>query len=186
VVIIVSILATLAVVGYRRLVLSSHTSEATEMVQSIRAAQEAFKAETGSYADISGTLSYPTGTTLSADAYPALTTPAKTPGSFKSAWGGSCGTNCAPSGSPDWPDLPVHVDQPLLYGYSTIAGYNTHNKSLPSIPGSGAPLGTITFGTPNVDWFIVTAVGDANGNKSFSMVVASSITNQVLVDNDGE
>jgi prepilin-type N-terminal cleavage/methylation domain-containing protein len=41
VVVIVGVLAMLAVVGFRKLVQSSHVSEATNMVQNIRVAQEA-------------------------------------------------------------------------------------------------------------------------------------------------
>src|SRR5579862_6002455 len=59
VVAIVGILATLAVVGYRKLVQSSHVSEATNMVQYIRVAQEGYHSETQQYANIS--LGFPTG-----------------------------------------------------------------------------------------------------------------------------
>ncbi len=50
VVAIVGILATLAVVGYRKLIQSSHVSEATGMVQNIRVAQEGYHSETQQYA----------------------------------------------------------------------------------------------------------------------------------------
>ena len=62
VVAIVGILATLAVVGYRKLVQSSHVSEATGMVQNIRVAQEGYHSETQRYANVSNSL---------ADYYPA-------------------------------------------------------------------------------------------------------------------
>ena len=47
VVIIIGITATLAVVGYRKWVQTSHLSEATDMVSHIRSAEEAFRAENG-------------------------------------------------------------------------------------------------------------------------------------------
>ncbi len=46
VVVIVSVLATLAVLGYRKIVQSAHVTEATSMVNNIRVAQEAYHAET--------------------------------------------------------------------------------------------------------------------------------------------
>src|SRR5579883_878501 len=97
VVVIVSILAMLAVVAYRRLVSSSHTAEATHMIQAIRVAQEAFHAETQQYANI--------------DKDMTQTYPASAPGRFKTAWGGAC-TNCLPVSqgglTNGWLDLPVH------------------------------------------------------------------------------
>src|SRR5678809_1305540 len=56
VVTIIGILAMLAVAGYRRLVTSSHTTEATEMVNAIKVAQESYHAETGQYANVSAGL----------------------------------------------------------------------------------------------------------------------------------
>ena len=53
VVAIVGVLAALAVVGYRKLIQSSHVSEATGMVQNIRVAQEGYHSETQQYANIS-------------------------------------------------------------------------------------------------------------------------------------
>lgn len=60
---IVGILATLAAVGYRKLITSSHITEATQMVNSIRQAQESFHSEAGQYVTISTDLSTfcPTG-----------------------------------------------------------------------------------------------------------------------------
>src|ERR1700722_20113638 len=56
VVAIVSVLAMLAVVGYRKLIMSAHTTEATQMVQSIRTAQEAYHAETQTYVSTTNSL----------------------------------------------------------------------------------------------------------------------------------
>ncbi len=55
VVVIVGILATLAVLGYRKIVTSSHVTEATSMVSNIRVAQEAYHSETQTYAQCMGT-----------------------------------------------------------------------------------------------------------------------------------
>src|SRR5256885_1383646 len=55
VVAIVGILAVLAVVGYRKLILSPKLTEANGMIGAIRIAQEDFKVERGIYADIGPT-----------------------------------------------------------------------------------------------------------------------------------
>src|ERR1700722_12347421 len=76
VVIIIGVLAALAVVGYRKLVTSSHVTEATGMVQNIRVAQESYHSETQQYANISGGL---------LNFYPAFPQY-----QVITAWGGAC------------------------------------------------------------------------------------------------
>src|SRR5476651_1562313 len=75
---IVGVLAVVAVIAYRKKVASSKLTEATHMIENIRASQEAYKAEMGSYADISNGLATP-------NLYPAAT-----PGKFTTAWGAAC------------------------------------------------------------------------------------------------
>src|SRR5580700_3850712 len=53
VVAIIGVLSLLAVVGYRKLIQTSHVTEATGMVQNIRIAQEAYHSETQQYAQLS-------------------------------------------------------------------------------------------------------------------------------------
>src|SRR5580700_12320022 len=53
VVAIIGVLSLLAVVGYRKLIQTSHVTEATGMVQNIRIAQEAYHSETQQYAYLS-------------------------------------------------------------------------------------------------------------------------------------
>ena len=174
VVVIVSILAMLAVVAYRRLVSSSHTAEATHMIQAIRVAQEAFHAETQQYANI--------------DKDMTQTYPASAPGRFKTAWGGAC-TNCLPVSqgglTNGWLDLPVHIDGPLMFGYATMAGAaGTKPTNQPNVQVNGQ---TVTFPSPSpTDWFIIGATGDTDGNGVFCHVYGTSWTNDLFVDHDGE
>src|SRR5688500_13283501 len=53
VVAIVGILSVIAIVGYRKMILSSKLSEAKTMINAIRLAEEDYKAESGGYLDIS-------------------------------------------------------------------------------------------------------------------------------------
>jgi type IV pilus assembly protein PilA len=168
VVVIVGILATLAVVGYRKLVSSSHMSEAQGMVQAIREAQESYRAETLQYANISSSItSY----------YPAAT-----PGRFVTAWGQQCIGQC--NTGMDWSMLPLHVDAPVLFGYATVAGPANSSPNPASVSVGGQ---TVVFPAPApVDWFVIAAEADTDGNGVFCHVYGSSFTNQVFVDQEGE
>ena len=109
VVVIMGVLASLAVVGYRKLVTSSHVSEATNMVQNIRAAQEGYHAETLQYANISASVVH----------RPVLPEQRSHGTDQVTGWGAPC-TGCL--AGMDWSLLPLHVDGPVLFGYATTAG----------------------------------------------------------------
>ncbi len=167
VVVIVGILATLAVVGYRKLVQSSHVSEATGMVQSIRVAQESYHSETQQYANVSNDLqSY----------YPQAV---PTYGLF-TAWGGACG-NCT---GVTWAALPVHVDGPVTFGYATVAG--VAGAAIPVAPNVAVNIFPANVAT---DWYVVSADGDLDGNATEpnnTHVFGASWTNQMFVDREGQ
>lgn len=170
VVTIISILATLAVVGMRRIVQSSHVSEATNMVQNIRVAQEGYHSETQQYANI--TPGFPSGNGVCATAlYPASSKYGITTG-----WGALC-SNCLL----DWSVLPLHVDGPVLFGYATIA-----NAGLPgTVYVNGAQV-TVTAPTLG-DWYAVAAEADLDGNTTtVTDVFSFSWSNQLFVSNEGQ
>ncbi len=169
VVVIVGVLATLAVVGYRKIVESAHVSEATGMVHNIRVAQEAYHSETQSYANISASITswYPAGAPVHA---------------MQFGWGGACGSMCATG--MDWSMLPLHVDGPVLFGYATVAGN----------PGTNPPA-TITFDNATAtvpqsiptDWYVIAAAGDLDSvSTTGTLVVGGSWTNQISVLNEGQ
>jgi type IV pilus assembly protein PilA len=170
VVVIIGVLAALAVVGYRKLITASHVSEATNMVQSIRVAQEGYHSETQQYANISTSLSswYPNPSPN---------------GRQVMAWGAKCNTPCA---SPmDWSMLPVHVDGPLLFGYATIAGPAGTGPQPASVPLNGGTLGFPA--NPTTDWFVIAASCDLdNSGPPNTSVYGTSWTNQIFVDQEGQ
>jgi len=183
VVVIVGILATLAVVGYRQIVQSSHVSEATSMVQNIRAAQEAYHSETQQYAGVSQCI--PNG--LTGGWYPQDPVYQVEVG-WGAPYSASSGTCGSVTGVP-WTSLPVHVDGPVLFGYACIAGVAGAGPSSTQIPQSnitvnGAPL---TFpSTPPTEWYVISAVADLDGNTAnYTQIWADSWTNQVFVSNEG-
>jgi type IV pilus assembly protein PilA len=165
VVVIVSILAMVAIVGYRRLISSSHTNEATQMAQSIRVAQESYHAEVLQYLNVSNDLN--------------STYPSAAPGRFVTAWGATCG-NCTYQTA--WQDLPLHIDGPVMFGYATIAGMAGSSTVKPvNFTVNGA---TVTVpSSPTTDWFEIAAHGSPDGNTTIS-VYGTSFNNDLFVDGD--
>jgi type IV pilus assembly protein PilA len=171
VVVIVGVLATLAVVGYRRIVLASHVSEATGMVQKIRVAQEEYFGETRQYANLSTSLS-----TFYPQASPSFSVGV-------TGWGGACGGQC--NANMDWSFLPVHVDGPVLFGYATVAGPPGQAPVPAKIVANGQ---TMTFpSSPQTDWFLVAATCDLDGNGApNTSVYTTSWWNTVFIDQEGQ
>jgi type IV pilus assembly protein PilA len=160
VVVIVGILATLAVVGYRKLVDSSHTTEGTHMVQAIRVAQESYHAETGRYHNAGWNKFCPSGST-------------SPPSRVKMPWNPAC-----ESGGP------------VMFGYVTQAGTLTAAGAAPAIPGSlaGGVFTPGTLPTTG-DYFLIGAAADISGNGTSginSVIIGSSFSNELIVLNEGE
>ncbi|MDB4936128.1 MAG: hypothetical protein JWP87_3100 [Labilithrix sp.] len=164
VVAIVGILAILAVVGYRKLVLSGKVTEAKNVIAGVRIAQEEYKVERGIYVDL-GTGLCPMATSGQ--------TQTKTP------WNPACGA------APTWAVLPVHVDGPVQFGYTTRAG-----------GGNVVPGGTIGEPTPFVTvpaavvgtnpWYYVTASADLDPGGVFTELVGTSWQNTIFTFQEGQ
>jgi type IV pilus assembly protein PilA len=181
VVVIVGVLAVLAIVGYRKLIVSAHISEAMNMVQNIRVAQEGYHSETQQYANISSSI-------VSGPFYPASTPPAGCTGGpcsrASTAWGATC-VGCLI----DWSVLPLHVDGPVMFAYATTAGPANTTPKDASVPINGL---TVTFPAPSTtDWFLVAATcdldnsGSAPGGTANTDVYGTSWSNQVFVSGSG-
>jgi type IV pilus assembly protein PilA len=190
VVVIVGVLAVIATVGFRKLVGTAHTTEATQMIQSIRVAQEAFHAETGTYADISKGLC--TTSATCSFFYPQVPDGAgSTVGDFKASWGVPCGTSAC-NAAMDWLQLPVHTQGAVMYGYTTIAGVAGQNVSavgqvaFPAFIGSGTTAISVSApATPTSDWFLISAVGDEDMDSQPCVVFGSSFSSDLTVWNEG-
>jgi prepilin-type N-terminal cleavage/methylation domain-containing protein len=168
VVVIVGVLSMLAVMGYRKIVTSSHVTEATSMVNNLRVAQEAYHAETQLYAPCMG----------SSDLTVTKWYPATSTYGTLVPWGSACG-KCV-SGYDISQVLPVHVDGPLLFGYQTIAGPAAATAT--SIANNCNA--TLTSGT--ADYYAIAAEADLDGNSSTTTdVCATSWSNQIVVWNEG-
>ena len=162
VVAIVGVLAALGLVGFRKYLNASHSSEAVNMIGSIKAAQESYRAETLSYLNVSTSL----------DKF----YPVQDPTDKKVGWGGD-GNDVA-----NWRRLNVHADGAVLYSFATIAGLPNQAVTTGGIKVSQVP----TFPTPVEPWYLIQAKGNVDGDSVYCYALASSFTSGVYIENDDE
>ena len=169
VVAMVGILAMLATYSVKKYIASSKTSEAIQMIGSIKAAEETYKDETFSYLDVSTGLS-------KSNAYP----PNFSPGRQKAAWGG------AGPGLTGWQQLGVNPSGPVLFAYACTAGPAAIGVASPS-----SDSGNITItnwpATVTTPWYVVKAYADLAGNgtaSSYAVFVSSSFANEIYSANN--
>jgi len=164
---VVAITGLLAVASYslfRKQLLASKGSEAVTVIQAIRAAQEAYSAENHVYLNVStasgGTLWYP-----------------KVPPRSRAAWEQS-----SPLDFSRWQAPAPAVNRPMLFGYLVNAG--EPGTTVPAFQPLAAP---IAFPSPMiVSWYTIQATGDVNGNGIFAKYAASSLNNEIVIENEGE
>lgn len=174
VVAIIGVLATVAVVAYRRWVRTAYVTEAQDMVSKIRSAEEAFVSENGvGYLDVSGQLGA------------GYTYPLQNPTNKKTAWGGPCGWCKNPAVG--WTGLNVNSQAPVIFGYSVIAdAAQPPSARVPSISVNGSPMNLGNMGINGSPWYFIEADANVSGDGvSFTHVYAMSGTNQVFVDGEG-
>jgi type IV pilus assembly protein PilA len=159
VVVIVGILAVLAVVGYRKLILNSKMTEAKNMISAIRIAEEDHKAEAGTYLNIS-----------------AEYCPSDGSQQRKYAW-----ENPACAGNA-WAQLPVHADGPVQFGYIVFAGTTVQQP-----PGVSAQLIDVSPAAgKNIPYYVVHAKADLEPGGVYTELAGSSFGGQIYTLNDGQ
>jgi type IV pilus assembly protein PilA len=168
VVVLVGVLASLAVYGVRKYILSAKTSEAVSMMTSIKSAEEAFKGETFIYLDVSTSFD------------PANLYPSTTPGRTKVQWGGGNAALAA-----KWQTLGVHPDGPVAFGYAVVA--TAPGVAAPSLPTVKQAAAFNLPSTPATWQYIAIAKADLDGDSSTSTYVLShSYSSEVYVENEGQ
>lgn len=164
VVAIVGILAVIAVVGYRKMILSSKMTEAKTMVGAIRLAEEDYKAESGGYLDLSTTYC-PKDMTAAANY------------NTKWAWDPGCG---GPTG---WQNLPVHADGAVQFGYAVYAGTTVSQPS--AVPAT--LIDVAAYNGAKIPFYIVHAKSDLNATAGlYSEVAGSSFDGRIHTLNEGD
>ena len=166
VVVIMGVLAAVAFASLRKQVNAAWHVEGLSMVQSIRAAEERWRAEHMMYLNVSHPDEW----------YP--TDPRETPGELHPFF--------YPSGSGAhldqelWLQLRPTVSGSVRFGYLVNAGYASGIMTVPSKPGPD-----VTWPTPPDNWYVIQAIGDTNGDKNCVYYRASSLDGEVTVqDND--
>jgi type IV pilus assembly protein PilA len=171
VVAMVGVLAALALVGYRKYILSAQTSEATAMLQNIRVAQESYKSEALSYLPVSPTLS---------DTYPRAIGALN---DGKAAWlGGSAALSSA------WATLNVRSEGPVRFGYSCVTGLPSDALPGAAVTGTPDPNWGAAFasGDSPDPWFVAAAIGNRDGDGQYAVLQTASFTTEVLVHDELE
>jgi type IV pilus assembly protein PilA len=157
VVAIVGILAVVAIVGFRKYVNSAKSSEAVQVIGSIKTAEEAYRAETLQYLNVSTNLK--------------TYFPNPNPTNKKTGWG--AGSNQA-----NWLTLNVSVDGPVYFGYAVVAGGPGQAVPAGDLEIKKAP----TFPNPLEPWYVVQAKGDVDGDSQFCIAVGNSFTSEIYVE----
>jgi type II secretory pathway pseudopilin PulG len=177
-VVIVGILAVIAIPAYRSLVSASRNAEAPRVLQAVRVAEERYKTLNHRYAGLSSALGVPSDCST---CYPA---PA--PATVRRGWGGPC-SGCG--GAVDWREMDVKVDGPVLFGYTVLQG-NVGTVPAPSPLPMRLKQGSVNVSWPTLpgfqtqEWFIMTAVGDVDGDGSACMVMGSSFNTELTFEVD--
>lgn len=172
VVTIVGVLAVISVVAYRKLILNGKVTEAQNVISAIKIAQNDFFAERGTYANV-GPNYCPTNQCPGGICS----------GNTKTQWD----SNCNGGGPMTWGSLPVHIADPVLFGYRTIGGS--------VLPASADQFGlawvawTCGAGCTGRPWFEVHAKADVNNDGAAGMYTefaTSNFTNQIFGFQVGE
>jgi type IV pilus assembly protein PilA len=169
---VVTITAILALVGvslFRHQLLASKGTEAASVIQAIRSAEEAYSAENHVYLNVS------TGggavNVFDTKWYPVLT-----PNTGRSSW-----IQPGHVDYPRWQALAPSVNRSVMFGYLVYAGgagSNVPALALAQNPGFPRPM--------ILDWYVIQARGDADGNGVFAQYAASSKTSELVIENEGE
>jgi type IV pilus assembly protein PilA len=162
VVVIIGILATLASALVGRHIKAARTSEARSMVQSIRVAQDSYRAENRRYLSVSNSLT---------DYYPS--TP--TDGRRRTFYSGG-----SDDATKKWNILHPTVTGPVMFGYAVVAGDPGNTPPTPNI------IGAPTFSVATEPYYVIQAAADMDGNSVQCIVAATSFSPEVFVENEGE
>jgi len=165
VVAIIGVLAMIGSVTVKKYIATSKTSEATQMIREIKAAQEAYKDEKFQYLKISS------GLTAAADFFP--NNPA--PGQKKMNFPGT-GT-----GFEAWNTLNVHEDAPVLFVYACTAGLA---NTVPTATGSDITVNNWPSGALGQPWYVVKAKADLDNDGVNTVYIASSFAGEIFSANE--
>jgi type II secretory pathway pseudopilin PulG len=162
VVTIMGILATVGVASLRKHSNAAAHAEGLSMVQSIRAAEEGWRAEHMMYLNVSTPDSwYPTD--------PRETRRTISPFYYQPGDGTHIDQDA-------WLKLRPTVSGGVRFGYLVNAGHADGTMTAASAPGP-----SVTWPVPPDNWFVIQAIGDTDGNGACVYYRASSLSGDVFV-----
>ncbi len=171
VVVIVGILGIIGIASFRSRVFGSKSTEALAMIQSIRAAEERWKAENLTYLNVTRTSTW----------YPATPT-ARTKRSFYNT--GTCGIPAPDTDDCRWKLLNPTSIGATEFGFMLTAGDPGANMTDPDA--KARPSGWSSWPASREGWFVIQAIADADGDGTYAKFVASSLRGDVYRENEGE
>jgi prepilin-type N-terminal cleavage/methylation domain-containing protein len=171
VVAIVGILAVIGLASFRARVFGSKSSDALAMMQSIRAAEERWRADNLTYLNV----------TRSANWYPALPT-ARTKRSFFNA--GTCGLPVTDTDDCRWKLLNPALTGQTEFGFMLTAGPPGNGMTEPDA--KARPSNWTSWAANGDHWFVLQAIADADGDGVYAKFVSSSLRGDVYRENEGE
>ena len=167
VVVIVGIMATLAVQVMSKHVRGSRKAEVGAMLQSIRAAQEAWRAENQTYLDVSQNGWFPTD--------PSSGDGDEQHSFFYAADSDTHADNAR------WLTLNPKPTGPVRYGYQTNAGLPGASMTTPAVSVPG-----LTWPAHDEPWYVIQALGDVDDDGTLSYFLVSSLNGELYSQNDTE
>ena len=156
-----AILGLVGVVLFRRHLAASRGTEAYSVIQALRASEESYLAENHVYLDVS------TG---------AAWYPNRTPNTNRAAWSASDHVDFA-----RWKQLAPVVNRSVMFGYLVNAG--SPGTVMPVLQIANSP--DLSQPQP-LDWYLIQAKGDTNGDGVPALYAATSITGETYVQNEGD
>lgn len=157
VVAIIAVLAAIGTYGVQAYIRHSRTSEAYHMITSIKAGEEAYRDETFAYLDVSTT-------------YDNRAPAAPGPGKRGFAYGVASSTLLQ-----NFAAIGVQPSSPVVFSYSVVAGAP---GAAPAAPHPDNDYNWVGQPAPG-PWYVVLAVGDQDGDGTYSYFVGSSFTDEI-------
>ena len=178
VVVIIGILAVTGVTYFRKHALASKVTEAQAMVQSIRGAEERYRAENRQYLPIIAAGAALPSCNSPGGLYPASPDGARRP--FFLAQSSSDNNNAL------WWQLRPTTSGTVQFGYAVQAGPPSTTNRVPLPPDIATAPTPPTMPFPTDSWYVVEAIADNDHNGVCCVVAGTSLTSEVYVQNEGE
>lgn len=171
VVCIIGVIAALALSGYKRHVNASKTSEATMVLQSIRVAEESYRAENQVYLNVTSELGRDDGWFPNGSVY-------NEKGPFSAS---------SHEDAERWARLNPRVDRAVGFGYKANAGMAGSVANMPQLVTDDYELPDAT-NPPTEPWYVLQARATFDENyDDYCFVLATSFDSEVrIVNAEGE